>query len=171
LSTLSRSYDDHHIVKVTVWLPKYLADWLDEFSREIAMEPGQLLTHILHYYYEAYKKGLSKAESKMQPNIEIIVGKEQKDEEVQKAGGAPDLMKIAYRFIEAVKYAAKYKYIVIGFAKWLESKGITEPSFVHVEEFLNEYVKDHSPAHRTLEQYKYLLKSFLKYIREERATV
>ena len=43
------------LVKVQVQLPQYLAEWLEEFSKEVAMTPSQLLTHILHPYWEVWR--------------------------------------------------------------------------------------------------------------------
>jgi len=47
--------------EIKVKLPTHLARWLREFSKEIAMTPDQLITHILTYYYEAYEVGKRKA--------------------------------------------------------------------------------------------------------------
>jgi len=47
--------------EVVIRLPAHLARWLREFSKEIAMTPDQLITHILTYYYEAYEAGKRRA--------------------------------------------------------------------------------------------------------------
>ena len=41
------------MIEIRVRLPKYLARFLEEFSKEIAMTPSQLLANLLYYYYEA----------------------------------------------------------------------------------------------------------------------
>ena len=44
---------DLEMVEVRLKLPRYLADFLNKFSEEIAMTPSQLIANLLHYYYEA----------------------------------------------------------------------------------------------------------------------
>ena len=45
--------EDTEIIEIRLKLPKYLVQFLNEFSKEIAMTPSQLLANILHLYYEA----------------------------------------------------------------------------------------------------------------------
>ena len=45
--------EDTEMVEICLELPRYLVRFLNDFSREIAMTPSQLLANILHLYYEA----------------------------------------------------------------------------------------------------------------------
>jgi len=44
---------DVEMEEICLKLPRYLVRFLNEFSKEIAMTPSQLLANLLHYYYEA----------------------------------------------------------------------------------------------------------------------
>ena len=46
---------------VCVELPRYLAEFLRKFSRELAMTPSQLVANLLNYYYEASLVGMRMA--------------------------------------------------------------------------------------------------------------
>jgi len=58
---MNESIGESGFEEIKVKLPAHLAKWLREFSEAIAMTPNQLLTHVLTYYYEAYKIGRRKA--------------------------------------------------------------------------------------------------------------
>jgi len=40
--------------KLELELPTYVSEWIEAFAKEIAMSPSQLITHIVHYYYEVW---------------------------------------------------------------------------------------------------------------------
>jgi len=146
------------LVEVKVKLPRYLAEWLHEFAQEIAMTPGQLLTHILHYYYEAYLKGLTKGEERTCWKLEELATESSKQKVV-------DLTILAKKFIEENK-SMWNTFIVRGFVSWLQSKNILIPTLEHVNDFLMEYQKSHSPSKRSLSSYKGVLIKFVKYVEQ-----
>lgn len=49
------TYDTVRTIRIE--LPEHLIDWLEKFSKQVAMTPSQLLANILEYYREIWSLG------------------------------------------------------------------------------------------------------------------
>lgn len=133
--------------EIRIRLPRYLALWLQEFSKAIAMTPDQLLANILNYYYEAWRIGV-------EGRVKI---KDFKYKEIK------DLLK---------EYISKEKprsnaFILEKFASWVEEQGLNVEDINdnHIEEFLEEYASRRNLKRSSIYVYKRLLRQFIKYIK------
>jgi len=66
--------------KVELNLPRYIAEWIEMFSREIAMDPEQLITHVFHYYYEVWVKSRRKTIEEVREKIRELKNKARTEE-------------------------------------------------------------------------------------------
>jgi len=149
--------DSNNFAILELRLPKYLAEWLKEFAKEIAMDPSQLIANILHYYYEAYKKGFERGYS--QTNVEKRL------ESSSVIARKPiDVLQLAERFIEEGK-AGWNDFIVRKFALWTKDKLLNISQLDHniVDAFLEEYTKDHKVKKTSVYSYRRTLKRFVEF--------
>jgi len=49
-----KSKREEWFAKLEADVPKYIYGWIEEYSKEIAMTPGQLITQVFHRYYEVW---------------------------------------------------------------------------------------------------------------------
>jgi len=61
-------------------LPTYIAEWLEVFAKEVAMEPMQLVTHILHYYVEVWNVARRKMRNEIMERIRELKSKARTEE-------------------------------------------------------------------------------------------
>ncbi len=143
---------NRNFVPVTIRLPKHLADWLTEFSCEVAMEPSQLIATILTYYYEAWRAGLEK-------------GRGSGRLEVRREARPATLNEIAEDFIKKPKI--KNTFLIKKFIKWLDKEGIPpkELSEDIIRKFLEEYKSLRNISKNSIYVYKRTLREFLKYVK------
>jgi len=141
--------------KICIELPDHLADFVETFSRLVAMTPTQLLAHILKYYYDAFKVG---RESTILQQLEGRVGA-QKTTQCH-----PE--KLLEEFTKS--YRERNVYIVKKFTKWVidNAKKPGELKESDVEEFLRIYSMDRHISSSSISQYRRLLRKFLRYIEE-----
>jgi len=162
---LSRSKNDI-FATVKVRLPKYLAEWIQVYASEMGMDIGQLLTQILHHYYVAYIKGVEKGQEGAQTvrTVEAVVSGTTIDEsrsvQTQKS---QDITALAEKFTEELK---DRKWLVREFVKWLQSRNIAIPSEVHVNEFIDEYLKTHNITKTTLKRHRSILRKFVRFVQQ-----
>lgn len=136
-------------------LPKTLAEWLKEFSKELAMDPSQLLANILTYYFEAYRKGFERCY--LQSNSE----REEK--------GVKHLPLLAEKFIEEERLKgkkSKTNFIVKKFASWVKDKllDISELNDSTINAFLQEYIKERELSEYTITLYRATLRKFIEFV-------
>lgn len=141
---------------IEIRLPKHLVEWLDEFSKQIAMKPDQLIANILTYYYEAWKVGFERGKEAL--SRDTI--KRELTEETPKA----DIEKLAEVFIQNINN--KNKYIVKRFASWVKENNIPISSISedNIRSFLNDYQRTHNINKNTYYNYRQVLKKFVKYV-------
>lgn len=137
--------------EIRIKLPRYLARWLQEFSKAIAMTPDQLLANILNYYYEAWKVGF---ERRMKLELEPFEGPKQ-----------IDVKALLEEYVNAKRnYINNYVYVLDRFLSWMSEKKlkIEDISEDHIVEFLNEYSGGKLKP-KTISSYKYVIKDFVKF--------
>jgi|YelNatPaOPRAMG01_1025707.scaffolds.fasta_scaffold29705_3 hypothetical protein len=135
--------------KICIELPDHLVDFVETFSRLVAMTPNQLLAHILKYYYDAFKVGRDSA---------IL---EQLEERVKK-----QVEKLLDEFTR--NYRGHETHIVKKFTKWVidNAKKLGELGENDIEEFLRLYSMERSISSSSVSKYRRLLKKFLEYAKE-----
>jgi hypothetical protein len=135
--------------KICIELPDHLVDFVETFSRLVAMTPNQLLAHILKYYYDAFKVGRDSA---------IL---EQLEERVRK-----QVEKLLDEFTR--NYRGHETHIVKKFTKWVidNAKKLGELGENDIEEFLRLYSMERSISSSSVSKYRRLLKKFLEYAKE-----
>lgn len=135
--------------KICIELPDHLVDFVETFSRLVAMTPNQLLAHILKYYYDAFKVGRDSA---------IL---EQLEERVKK-----QVEKLLDEFTR--NYRGHETHIVKKFTKWVidNAKKLGELEENDIEEFLRLYSMERSISSSSVSKYRRLLKKFLEYAKE-----
>ncbi|MEM4748160.1 MAG: hypothetical protein QXW74_06600 [Archaeoglobaceae archaeon] len=144
--------------KLEIELPKRLAEWLIEFSNTLKMTPGQLLANILEYYYEAWKIGYEQsADLRPQPHI--------KKEEVQETDIVTKLQALLDN-----RWRKKDKYLLDKFVAWIRENKL-EIDEESAEKFLENYMSGKSIKHSTISKYKYILKKFVKFVKEQNQQV
>uniref|UniRef100_A0A7C4BD80 Core-binding (CB) domain-containing protein n=1 Tax=Ignisphaera aggregans TaxID=334771 RepID=A0A7C4BD80_9CREN len=141
--------------KICLQLPEYLAQWLEEFSKQLAMTPSQLIANILNYYYEAWKIG--KETTYMGETTETIPEKV-----------SPDLERIVEQFLNKNKTIAKLAFIVKNFVSWFSRRGlgIKDINESLIEQFLEEYSLSRNVKGTTKYMYKKVLRRFLEFVKE-----
>ncbi|WP_152648979.1 hypothetical protein [Desulfurococcus mucosus] len=137
-------------------LPKHLADWLESFSREIAMRPSQFIATILTYFYEAWKVG---RESAFAATREPYKKKEQ------------SLDEIVERFSREVKLGRNI-FILRKFVSWIQQRGLGVGSIDEeaVNAFLNAYLEGRAVKKNTVDRYRGILRRFVEYLATKRDT-
>jgi hypothetical protein len=135
--------------KICIELPDHLVDFVETFSRLVAMTPNQFLAHILKYYYDAFKVGRDSA---------IL---EQLEERVKK-----QVEKLLDEFTR--NYRGHETHIVKKFTKWVidNAKKLGELGENDIEEFLRLYSMERSISSSSVSKYRRLLKKFLEYAKE-----
>jgi Glu-tRNA(Gln) amidotransferase subunit E-like FAD-binding protein len=140
------------MVTIKIRLPEYLAIWLNEITKEMARTPNEFITEILHRYYDVWKIGRDSAS--------ILTKKEKLD-----------LDNIAQRFQEIYR---NYTNILIikYFVDWLKEKGLNVNSVneAYITEFLEHYKSSRNIRSTSLYGYKWILKRFVKFIKESYGT-
>jgi len=66
--------------KIELELPSYIAEWIESFAKEVAMEPRQLVTHIIHYYVEVYNVARRRTKNEIVRKIEELKRKAKSEE-------------------------------------------------------------------------------------------
>lgn len=144
--------------EITIRLPSYLARWLREFAKDLAMSPDQLLANILSYYYEAWRKGYEKH----------MTGTLTSSPHERKVGEA-----IATTLVEGViesnEKLKEEKWLIKSFLRWTAEKNIKmeEISSEHVEKFLEEYTAKKNIKKKSLYVYRQMLRLFIKELKEQ----
>jgi len=157
--------DSNSFVILELRLPKHLAEWLVEFAREVAMDPSQLVANILHYYYEAYRKGFEKGYS------QTNVGKQSEGSSTV-ARKLVDALQLAEKFIREGK-AGWNDFIVRKFALWTKDRlqDISEMNDNIINVFLEEYARNHNATKRSLYSYRRTLKKFIEFVLQTVKTI
>ncbi|PUA31629.1 MAG: hypothetical protein B7O98_09015 [Zestosphaera tikiterensis] len=150
--------DLHNFKTIEIKLPKHLVEWLEEFSKEIAMEPSQLMANILTYYYEAYKRGFEKGRETS--SLGVAISGEPTG--VVEIGNVEELVR-KYINEEKVK---KGTFIIRRFASWIKDKHINplELKDETIKEFLEDYLKEHSISESTYHKYRRALERFIEFL-------
>jgi hypothetical protein len=136
----------NNVVEIRIRLPKYLADWLNEFSRELGRTPDDFVGEVLHRYYDAWKIGR-----------EAVIT-------------VTNLRSLSMEFLQMYKnYGSKT--IVNHFVKWVEERGlgIDDLNENAIKEFLAHYAYSRNIKKGSLYSYKGLLKKFIEFIRSKRS--
>jgi hypothetical protein len=133
-------------VEVKIRLPKYLADWLNEFSRELGRTPDDFIGEVLHRYYDAWKIG--------RETVTTVT----------------NLRSLSMEFLQMHKNDHR-KTIVNHFVKWVEERslGIDDLNENAIKEFLAHYAYSRNIKKESLYSYKGLLKKFIEFIRSKRS--
>jgi predicted DNA-binding protein len=133
-------------VEVKIRLPKYLADWLNEFSRELGRTPDDFIGEVLHRYYDAWKIGREAVTT------------------------VTNLRSLSMEFLQMRKND-KRKIIVNHFVKWAEERslGIDDLNENAIKEFLAHYAYSRNIKKSSLDNYKGLLKKFIEFIKSKRS--
>ena len=141
--------------EVRLQLPEYLAKWLEEFSKQIAMTPSQLIANILNYYYEAWRIGRDSAY--MGETIETGLGRV-----------SFDLERKVEQFLSESKSMVK-AFIVRSFASWLLKRGLglKDVNESLIDQFLEEYTLSRRVKSSTKYIYKKTLRKFLNFVKGE----
>jgi len=134
-------------VEIRIKLPKYLVDWLIEFSKETGNSLDDFITSILHRYYDAWKIGRDSVLIKIKElNIDLF----------------------AEEFIKMYK---KYRssHIVRHFAVWIKERGLNTRDLDEdvIKEFLTRYTSSRNIKKSSLQCYKYMLNKFVEFIKEK----
>lgn len=136
-------------LEVRITLPRHLAEWLYEFSKSIAMTPDQLIANILQYYYEAWR-----------------VGREQS---IEGTSCTKILEIISQSFLGTIpksKYST-VKAILKHYTAWV-CRGGFQVDENSINAFLEDYIKSRTGIKRsTIHKYKYILRKFVKFYREQ----
>ena len=142
---------------IKIKLPKHLAEWLREFSSQIAMQPDQVIATILTYYYEAWKAGFEKGQriSLHEGNIEKEIVTE------------VDVEDLIMRFIRKTS-TRTYLFIIREFITWIRKNNI---ALLKVDEntikaFLERYRKIHNISKNSYYVYRGVLRKFVKYVQQ-----
>jgi predicted DNA-binding protein len=132
-------------IEVKIRLPKYLVDWLNEFSRELGRTPDDFIGEVLHRYYDAWKIGREAVTT------------------------VTNLRSLSMEFLQMRKNDNR-KTIVKHFVKWAEERslGIGDLNENAIKEFLAHYAYSRNIKKSSLYSYKGLLKNFIEFIRSKR---
>jgi hypothetical protein len=132
-------------IEVKIRLPKYLVDWLNEFSRELGRTPDDFIGEVLHRYYDAWKIG--------REGVITLT----------------NLRSLSMEFLQLHKND-KRKTIVKHFVEWVEERslGIGDLNENAIKEFLAHYAYSRNIKKSSLYSYKGLLKKFIRFIRSRR---
>jgi len=156
---MNESIGESGFEEIKVKLPAYLAKWLREFSKAIAMTPDQLLTHVLTYYYEAYEIGKRKA-------------LEEKEEGTTE-GGKKELLvdEIVEKALESVKGHSENVWLIREFIKWLRQHHVALNDIINTAEeymssFLEAYARNRNLKKSSVYTYKRELRLFIKKLLE-----
>ncbi len=146
---------------IRIRLPRYLVEWLYEFSNQIAMQPDQVIATILTYYYEAWKAGLEKGRRiSISESASGVESAALATETVK-----TDIEELVEDFIRA-ESIKKNTFIIREFASWVKKKGVPA-SKIHeslIQVFLEEYQRGHSISKKSYYVYKGLLRKFVEYV-------
>jgi metal-responsive CopG/Arc/MetJ family transcriptional regulator len=140
------------MVTIKIKLPEHLATWLNEITKEMARSPDDFITEVLHRYYDVWKIGRDSAS--------ILTKKEKLD-----------LDNIAQRFQEIYRNYTNI-FIIKYFVDWLKEKGLNVNSVneAYITEFLEHYKSSRNIRSISLYEYKWILKKFVKFIKESYGT-
>jgi len=143
--------------EITIRLPSYLAKWLKEFAKDLAMTPDQLLANILNYYYEAWRKGFEK-------HMVETSASSSHEHRVERA--------IATTLVEAIiegnDKLKKQKWLIESFLKWSTENNvkIEEVSSEHFKKFLEEYIAKRNIKRSSLYTYRRALRLFIEELKK-----
>ena len=139
--------------EIRLQLPEHLAKWLEEFSKQVAMTPSQLMANILSYYYEAWRIGRDSAH--MGETTETGPGKV-----------GSDLERKAEQFLSGSKGVVD-AFIVRSFISWLLSRGLDlkDVNESLIEQFLEEYSLSRKVKSSTKRTYRNTLRKFLNFVK------
>jgi hypothetical protein len=143
-------------MKKCIELPEELVNWLEKFSRQIAMKPDAFIASVLYRYYDAWRAGKDS------------VSMQQREEAKEEA--KLDLDEIVNEFTNI--YKKWHKHIVKSFALWLKDKDLEICKVIedHISEFLQYYEAIHKISPATRYTYRRVLKMFLAFAREKLAS-
>ncbi|MEM4425921.1 MAG: hypothetical protein QW335_08070 [Candidatus Nezhaarchaeales archaeon] len=135
--------------EIRVRLPQHLIEWLQKFSKAIAMTPDQLISNILEYYYEAWKVGYDEGREL------LSYGEKARPRALEESLKA---------FLETLPEAQRKKgsAILKSFIAWLCEKNASV-SEASINEFLEQYKSGKSLKPSTMSLYRYILRRFAKF--------
>lgn len=141
--------------EIRVKLPQYLVEWLQKFSKAIAMTPDQLVANILEYYYEAWKVGYDEGRNLSSSEEETHLYTLNLDVSLK-------------AFLETLSKAQRKggSAVLKSFIEWLREKSapVSEAS---INEFLEQYKSGRNLKASTLSLYKNILRKFVKFYEEK----
>ncbi len=144
--------------EVRLKLPDHLVKWLEEFARQTARTPDQLLAYILEHYYQAWKIGYD-------------AGREIAPFQVATSKGEVSIEKILSEFKEDLlgrnlsKKTINDRLIVTKkFLRWCMERNIDLAS-IGVEQ-ADLFIKELNIKKSTKSFYKYHLSCFVKFLQE-----
>ncbi|MEM4005981.1 MAG: hypothetical protein QXM43_10190 [Desulfurococcaceae archaeon] len=139
------------IQEVRVRLPQHLVEWLQRFSKAIAMTPDQLIANILEYYYEAWKVGYDEGR--------ILLSR--------KEGAHLNILNLEESlkaFLETLSEAQRKSSnaILKRFIAWICEKNapVSEAS---INEFLEQYKSGRNLKSSTISSYRNILRKFMEF--------
>lgn len=137
--------------EVRIMLPSFLAKWLEEFSKALAMTPGQFLANLLSYYYEAWKIG---AEGRV------------KLENILKPISRLEITSLLNEFLQTDQ-TLKDKFLVQHFCMWIKEQGLTPNDIDEgvADRFIKEYGSNKKLKPTTMAVYKFQLKRFVRFVK------
>ncbi|MEM2571395.1 MAG: phage integrase N-terminal SAM-like domain-containing protein [Candidatus Nezhaarchaeales archaeon] len=137
--------------EIRVRLPRHLVEWLQEFSKAIAMTSDQLIANILEYYYEAWKVGYDEGRNLSSSEEETHLNTLNLDESLK--AFLKTLSKAQRKSVNA---------ILKRFIVWLHERSapVSEAS---ISEFLEQYKSGRNLKASTLSLYKNILRKFVKF--------
>jgi hypothetical protein len=140
-------------MKKCIELPEELANWLEEFSRQIGMKPDNFIAGVLYRYYDAWRAGRESVSVQQREEAKL------------------NLDEIVNEFTNIYK-KWRHSHIVKSFALWLKDKGleICKVTEDHISEFLQYYEATHKISPATRYTYRRVLKMFLAFAREKLAS-
>ncbi|MEM4913407.1 MAG: hypothetical protein QW579_04315 [Desulfurococcaceae archaeon] len=142
------------IQEVRVRLPQHLVEWLQRFSKAIAMTPDQLIANILEYYYDAWKVGYDEGRI-------LLRSKEETHSDTL------NLEKSLEEFLKTLSKASRKSSGAIPkrFIVWISERNapVSEAS---VNEFLEQYNSGRNLKAKTIRFYKGVLRKFVKFYEE-----
>lgn len=137
------------IQELRVRLPQHLVEWLQRFSKAIAMTPDQLIANILEYYYDAWKVGYDEGRELLRR------GEEARLRALEESLNA---------FLETLSEAQRKKgsAILKRFVAWLREKNASV-SEASINEFLEQYKSERNLKPSTISLYRYILRRFAEF--------
>ncbi|MEM1844001.1 MAG: hypothetical protein QXD75_05695, partial [Desulfurococcaceae archaeon] len=135
--------------EIKVELPPHLAEWLQKYSKTMAMTPGQLLANLLTPYYEAWKVGYDEGRELLR-----------RGEEARLRALEESLNAFLETFSEARRKQGSA--ILKRFVAWLREKNASV-SEASINEFLEQYRSGRNLKPSTITSYRCILRRFAEF--------